>query len=588
MPLSLDHGHGTIEMEDMFSMEEFLAAEQAKDLVRFSTAGSVDDGKSTLIGRLLYDSQNVYEDHVRAVTKAATANVASAIDFAQLTDGLRAEREQGITIDVAYRYFSTTHRKFIIADTPGHEQYTRNMATGASTADVAIILVDARKGILTQSRRHAYIASLLGTRHIVAAVNKMDLVDYSAETFAALERDLQHLAAKLGIDGLLSIPISALHGDNVVDRGTRMPWYDGPTLLEYLETVPTGHDVASAPFRLPIQRVIRPDQHYRGFAGQIAAGSVWPGDRVVALPSGRTSRVKSITTFDGDLDRAVAPMSVALTLEDELDISRGEMLAAAHQAPAVAANFLAALVWMDAEPLDLGKTYLLKHTSQTVKASIRTIQHRVNMQTLEPEPAATLELNSIGVVEVETTRPLFLDTYADQRTTGSFILIDPASHATVAAGMVREVLSGRAASDKKAVAAVAIRDPELLRQVETALGKSGVDVVRTRTGNRALLQRLFQAGVTVLIEAQDLDEFSGEVSLALPNRDRILRTLYRIARGARREAGLYPARAAGGREQPMSTSMPLASTRGTGREDRRRPQPGERADCRGPRGRRSA
>jgi sulfate adenylyltransferase large subunit len=517
MPLSLDRG--ATEMKDMFSMEEFLAAEQAKDLVRFSTAGSVDDGKSTLIGRLLYDSQNVYEDHVRAVTKAATGNVASAIDFAQLTDGLRAEREQGITIDVAYRYFSTTHRKFIIADTPGHEQYTRNMATGASTADVAIILVDARKGILTQSRRHAYIASLLGTRHIVAAVNKMDLVDYSAETFAALERDLQQLASKLGIDGLLSIPISALHGDNVVDRGTRMPWYDGPTLLEYLETVPTGRDLASAPFRLPIQRVIRPDQHYRGFAGQIAAGSVWPGDRVVALPSGRTSRVKSITTFDGDLERAVAPMSVALTLEDELDISRGEMLAAAHQAPAVAANFHAALVWMNAEPLDLSKTYLLKHTSQTVKAIIRTIQHRVNIQTLEPEQAATLELNSIGVVEVETTRPLFLDTYAAQRTTGSFILIDATSHATVAAGMVREVLSGRAASDRKAVAALAIRDPELLRQVETALGKSGVDVVRIRTANRALLQRLFQAGVTVLIEANDLDEFSGEALLARPSTD---------------------------------------------------------------------
>ncbi len=517
MPLSLDRG--AMEMEDMFSMEEFLAAEQAKDLVRFSTAGSVDDGKSTLIGRLLYDSQNVYEDHVRAVTKAATGNAASAIDFAQLTDGLRAEREQGITIDVAYRYFSTTHRKFIIADTPGHEQYTRNMATGASTADVAIILVDARKGILTQSRRHAYIASLLGTRHIVAAVNKMDLVDYSAETFAALERDLQQLAFKLGIEGLLSIPISALHGDNVVDRGIRMPWYEGPTLLEYLETVPTGRDVANAPFRLPIQRVIRPDQHYRGFAGQIAAGSVWPGDRVIALPSGRSSRVKSITTFDGDLDRAVAPMSVALTLEDELDISRGEMLAAAHQAPAATANFRAALVWMDAEPLDLSRSYLLKHTSQTVKASIRAIQHRVNMQNLEPEQAATLELNSIGVVEVETTRPLFLDTYAAQRTTGSFILIDPVSHATVAAGMVRQVLRGRAASDKKAVAAVAFRDPELLRHVETALGKSGIDVVRARTANRALLQRLLQAGVTVLIEAQGPEEFPGEVSLALPNRD---------------------------------------------------------------------
>jgi sulfate adenylyltransferase subunit 1 len=520
MPLSLDHDAGAVEMEDIFSIEDFLAAEQAKDLVRFSTAGSVDDGKSTLIGRLLYDSQNVYEDHVRAVTKAASGNAAAAIDFAQLTDGLRAEREQGITIDVAYRYFSTTHRKFIIADTPGHEQYTRNMATGASTADVAIILVDARKGILTQSRRHAYIASLLGTRHIVAAVNKMDLVEYSRAVFEALERDLQQLAGKLGISGLFSIPISALHGDNVVERGIRMPWYEGPTLLEYLETVPTGHDAASAPFRLPIQRVIRPDQHYRGFAGQIASGSVWPGDRVVALPSGKTSRVKSITTFDGDLARAVAPMSIALTLEDELDISRGEMLAAAHEAPAVAANFLAALVWMNAEPLDPNKTYLLKHTSQTVKATVKTIQHRVNMQTLEPEPAATLELNSIGVVEVETTRPLFLDTYTAQRTTGSFILIDVESHATVAAGMVREILpaeGAHVANKGHAVAAIAIRNLDLLRLLETALLQAGVEAVRTRAGNRELLQRLFRAGVVVLIEAEA--EFSDEASIAIPGTD---------------------------------------------------------------------
>jgi sulfate adenylyltransferase large subunit len=509
MPLAL--------VEDMFSMEEFLAAEQSKDLVRFSTAGSVDDGKSTLIGRLLYDSQNVYEDHVRAVTKVATANVASAIDFAQLTDGLRAEREQGITIDVAYRYFSTAHRKFIIADTPGHEQYTRNMATGASTADVAIILVDARKGILTQSRRHAYIASLLGTRHIVAAVNKMDLVDYSQQVFESLQHDLQNLAAKLGINGLVSIPVSALHGDNVVDRGIRMRWYEGPTLLEYLETVPTAREAANAPFRLPIQRVIRPDQHYRGFAGQIASGSIWPGDRVVALPSGKTSRVKSITTFNGDLPRAVAPMSIALTLEDELDISRGEMLAAAHQPPVVAGNFLATVVWMDAEPLDPGKTYLLKHTSQTVKARVRNIQHRVNMQTLEPEPAAipaeTLDLNSIGMVEVETTRPLFLDPYAAQRVTGSFILIDAASHATVAAGMVREVLSGQSLT-KAVVAAIAIPDPELLRLLEAALFEAGVEVVRTRAGNRDLLHRLFQAGVVVLIESD-----AGEVSIARPCAD---------------------------------------------------------------------
>jgi sulfate adenylyltransferase large subunit len=512
MPLSLSDSTGPGAVEDMFSMEEFLAAEQAKELVRFSTAGSVDDGKSTLIGRLLYDSQNVYEDHVRAVTKAASANVAAAIDFAQLTDGLRAEREQGITIDVAYRYFSTTHRKFIIADTPGHEQYTRNMATGASTADVAIILVDARKGILTQSRRHAYIASLLGTRHIVAAVNKMDLVDYSPEVFYGLQRDLEQLAQKLHLADLQVIPISALLGDNVVDRGVNMDWYEGPTLLEYLETVPLGQGVTGRPFRLPIQRVIRPDQDYRGFAGQIASGAVWPGDRVVALPSGRTSRVKSITTFDGDLARAIAPMSIAVTLEDELDISRGEMLAAAHQPPLVAANFSAALVWMDAQPLDAGKSYLLKHTSQTVKARVTAIRHRVNMQTLDAEPAATLELNSIGVVEVETTRPLFLDPYDANRLTGSFILIDPVSHATVAAGMVREVLSGQ--QNASAVAAIAIRNPDLLRTVETALLRAGLQVVRTRTANRYLIQKLLQIGVVVLIEAEGLSDFPTEISIA--------------------------------------------------------------------------
>jgi sulfate adenylyltransferase large subunit len=505
-------------MEDTLFMEEFLAVEQAKDLVRFSTAGSVDDGKSTLIGRLLYDSQNVYEDHVRAVTKAATPNVAAAIDFAQLTDGLRAEREQGITIDVAYRYFSTAHRKFIIADTPGHEQYTRNMATGASTADVAIILIDARKGILIQSRRHAYIASLLGTRHIVAAINKMDLVDYSAAVFEKLRADLQQLAAKLGIAGLTTIPISALNGDNVVDRGAKMPWYEGPTLLEYLETVPTGDDVAGAPFRLPIQRVIRPDQHYRGFAGQIAAGSVWPGDRVIALPSGKTSRVATITTFDGDLAKAMAPMSIALTLEDELDISRGDMLAAAHQPPTVATNFVASLVWMDAQPLDPSRSYLLKHTSQTVKATVTAIQHRLNMQTLNTEHAETLELNNIGVVEIETTRPLFLDPYAAQRRTGSFILIDPVSHATVAAGMVREIRSATAKDEKshQAVAAVAIRNPALLRTVETALLAGGIEVVRSRSALPDLLQRLFHAGVVVLIEAEDLGAFVHEVSVARP------------------------------------------------------------------------
>ena len=465
--------------QPVFSIEDFLAAEQAKQLVRFSTAGSVDDGKSTLIGRLLYDSQNVYEDHVRAVTKSAGANAPAAIDFAQLTDGLRAEREQGITIDVAYRYFSTSHRKFIIADTPGHEQYTRNMATGASTADVAIILIDARKGILTQSRRHAYIAALLGTPHVVAAVNKMDLVDHSSQVFADLKASIEQLTARLGIEDLRVIPISALNGDNVVDRSTRMPWYEGPTLLQYLETVPIGDDLANAPFRLPIQRVIRPHQDYRGFAGQIAAGSIWPGDRVIALPSGRTSRVASITTFDGDLPHAAAPLSIALTLEDEIDISRGDILASAHEPPTVATRFTADLVWMNAIPLDQAKTYFLKHTASTVKARVTRLDFRINIQTLEEEPAATLELNSIGRVHIESTRPLFLDPYARMRRTGSFILIDAESNATVAAGMVREIGTGAEESPvlRQAIAAAlaaANVEPHQAQQVLNHLAERNI------------------------------------------------------------------------------------------------------------------
>jgi sulfate adenylyltransferase large subunit len=497
----------------MFSMEDFLQAEQEKDLVRFSTAGSVDDGKSTLIGRLLYDSRNVYEDHVRAVTKSGVGSAASAIDFAQLTDGLRAEREQGITIDVAYRYFSTTHRKFIIADTPGHEQYTRNMATGASTADVAIILVDARKGILIQSRRHAYIASLLGIRHIVAAVNKMDLVGFSSETFAKLASDLEVLASRLGIHGLVSIPVSALLGDNVVERSVEMPWYEGPTLLGYLETVPVGPESTNAPFRLPVQRVIRPDQDYRGFAGQIASGRIYPGDRVIALPSGSTSRVKSITTFDGNLDQAMAPMSIALTLEDEVDISRGDVLASAEDPPVSSTRFRADLVWMDARPLNLSQTYLLKHTSQTVKARISSVLSRVNIQTLDSEPASTLELNSIGRVEVETTRPLLLDPYHAQRITGSFILIDPVSHVTAAAGMVREI-ANRTADEwllRFRPTAIAVRDSNLLRSLETRLLDDDVQVVRIRKMDRDLIFKLLQIGMVVLIESPSMES---DVALA--------------------------------------------------------------------------
>lgn len=491
-----------------FSIAEFLRTEQEKDLLRFSTAGSVDDGKSTLIGRLLYDSQNVYEDHVRAVTHTHGEGRAASIDFAQLTDGLRAEREQGITIDVAYRYFSTARRKFIIADTPGHEQYTRNMATGASTADLAIILVDARKGILIQSRRHAYIASLLGIRHVVAAINKMDLVGYSETVFETHKRDLLALAARLRIADLQCIPVSALEGDNVVTRGAAMPWYSGPALLEHLESVPVHQEQQGSPFRMAVQRVIRPHQNFRGFSGQIASGIIRPGDTIAALPSGRTSRVQSISTFDGGLNEASAPLSVTLTLEDELDISRGDLIADAVDAPALTTRFEASIVWLNAEPLDLqrdpAKTWLLKHTSQLVKARIAAILHRVNIETLNEEPASALAMNEIGVVAVETTSPLFVDPYAQNRTTGSFILIDPATNATVGAGMIRRVLDEDALSAAQwahgaAVIAVDART-ELASALERLLLQHSCAVVRTRVESREVWRALLTAGVIAIYE----------------------------------------------------------------------------------------
>jgi len=425
-----------IDREPAFSIEEFLAREQAKDLLRFTTAGSVDDGKSTLIGRLLYDSQNVYEDQIKAVTKASVNRSAGPIDFSLLTDGLRAEREQGITIDVAYRYFATARRKFIIADTPGHEQYTRNMATGASTADLAIILIDARNGVLAQSRRHGFIASLLGIPNFVVAVNKMDLVDYSQDVFRGIESEFREFLGRLSAPHVYFLPISALAGDNVVTRSRHMPWFHQPSLLEFLETVPVQHRARSGAFRFPVQRVIRPDQGFRGYAGQIASGTIRPGDAVVALPSGRRSRVKSIETFDGSLDESIAPMSVTLTLEDEIDISRGDMIASALQPPEAARQFDATVVWMHEQPLEPGRSYWLKHTAQTMPAEIKSARHRINITTLDREPAATLGLNEIGVLRIETSRPIYFDSYAHNRGTGSFILIDPANNATVAAGMI--------------------------------------------------------------------------------------------------------------------------------------------------------
>jgi sulfate adenylyltransferase large subunit len=424
-----------------FEIESFLEQEQSKDLLRFSTAGSVDDGKSTLIGRLLYDSQSVYEDQLKSVVKASVNRSAGAIDFSLLTDGLRAEREQGITIDVAYRYFATARRKFIIADTPGHEQYTRNMATGASTAELAIILIDARNGVLRQSRRHAYIASLLGIPNFVVAVNKMDLVGYDEAVFSAIETEFREFLSRLNRANVYFLPISALAGDNVVHRSHKMRWFEGPSLLEHLEDVPVLQNALSGPFRFPVQRVMRPDQTFRGYAGQIASGSVSPGDNVLVLPSGRQSRIKSIETFDGQLDRAHAPMSVTLTLEDEVDISRGDLISTAQPAATASRQFEATVVWMSEKSLDASHPYLLKHTAQTVKAEVKAVCHRVNIQTLDEEPAGSLEMNGIGVVRIETNRPVFFDLYRRNRGTGCFVLIDPSTNATVGAGMISASLA---------------------------------------------------------------------------------------------------------------------------------------------------
>jgi sulfate adenylyltransferase large subunit len=420
-------------------MAALAVADTAKfvpQMLRFTTAGSVDDGKSTLIGRLLYDSRGVYEDQIKSIRKASVNRTAGAIDFSLLTDGLRAEREQGITIDVAYRYFATARRKFIIADTPGHEQYTRNMATGASTADLAIILIDARQGVLQQSRRHAFIASLLGIQRLVVAVNKMDLVEFDEEVFRGIEKEFSAFLKKLGAPQAYFLPISALLGDNVVERSANTPWFRGVSLLEHLETVDVPALSNAAPFRMPVQRVVRPDASFRGYAGQIVSGTVKPGDAVYVLPAGRRTRVKTISTFDGDLDTAFAPMSVTLTLQDEIDISRGDMIAAAGQVPHASRHLMASVVWMHSTPLEAHKPYLIKHTTQTVKAEVKALQHRVNIHTLEREQASELEMNGIGLVEIETARPLFFDAYAENRYTGGIVFIDPTNNLTVGAGMI--------------------------------------------------------------------------------------------------------------------------------------------------------
>jgi sulfate adenylyltransferase large subunit len=508
----------TLELEPAdFSLSGFLAEEHARDLLRFSTAGSVDDGKSTLIGRLLYDTQSVYEDQLHSIEGKGTTG-AGVLDLALLTDGLRAEREQGITIDVAYRYFSTANRKFIIADTPGHEQYTRNMATGASTASLAIVLVDARKGVLIQSRRHACITALLGVRHILVAVNKMDLVDFNEQVFNDIRADFTAFFDQLGDlrpPHLYFVPVSALSGDNVVHPTAAMPWYIGPSLLELLESVPAAEAGAFDPFRLAVQRVLRPDQNFRGFAGQIAAGTIRPGDPIMVLPSRRISRVDRIVTFDGDLDEAHAPQSVTLTLTDELDISRGDLLVSPESPAVTTTRFTASLVWMDEQPLDLNRRYLLKHTSRTVQAQVIAVQHRLDVATLERQPTATLTLNGIGLVEIESVQPLTVDGYSTNRTTGSFVLIDTVNNATVAAGMIRdtsaEVFSSstipvsaaeRTARWRHAGAHIHLTGPASFADaVERALFVRGGFIVRPTFAAPETVATLTAAGALVLTHA---------------------------------------------------------------------------------------
>lgn len=428
------------------TFEDFLETEKNKELLRLSTAGSVDDGKSTLIGRLLYDSRGVYEDQLESVTKASVGRNAGAIDFSLLTDGLRAEREQGITIDVAYRYFATPKRKFIIADTPGHEQYTRNMVTGASTAELAIVLVDARKGVLPQSRRHAFIATLLGLSHLVVAVNKMDLVDYSREVFDNIAYNFRNFLGGHTVQPFF-IPISALAGDNVVTRSNNMPWYRGPSLIEHLETVPIAAGQVDTAFRFPVQRVVRPDQHFRGYAGTVAAGTIRRGDPVTVLPSGQTTSVARIVTFDGDLPIAPANRAVTITLADEIDISRGDMLVSAGSLPHQSNVFEATMVWLNEMPAETGKRYRLKHTTRSGTAELRTIVHRININSLALEPSSMLAMNEIGQVHLETARPLIFDLYNQNRITGSFILIDPSTNATIAAGLITAARGGKQAGE---------------------------------------------------------------------------------------------------------------------------------------------
>ena len=423
---------------DTQALVDYLASHEKKSLLRFLTCGSVDDGKSTLIGRLLYDTKLIFEDQLAGIEKDSRkfGTVGEDIDLALLVDGLQAEREQGITIDVAYRFFTTDKRKFIVADTPGHEQYTRNMATGASNSDLAVILIDARKGILTQTRRHSFIVSLLGIKHVVLAVNKIDLMDYSQAVFERIVTEYQAFAQSFGFETLQAIPLSARYGDNVLEKSPHVPWYHGPTLVEHLETVDVATDLTAKPFRLPVQWVNRPDLNFRGFSGTVASGSVKPGDAVVVAKSGQTSRIKAIVTYDGDLPVAVAGQAVTLTLDDEIDISRGDVLADPQARPEVADQFQAHLIWMSETELLPGRSYLIKTGTRTVAASVTAIRHKIDVNSFQELAAKTLTLNEVAVVSIDTQEPIAFDPYGDNHETGAFIVIDRVSNLTLGAGMI--------------------------------------------------------------------------------------------------------------------------------------------------------
>jgi bifunctional enzyme CysN/CysC len=524
------------------------------DLLRFSTAGSVDDGKSTLIGRLLYDTKSIFQDQLEQIEGASRRRGEEYLNLALLADGLRAEREQNITIDVAYRYFATPKRKFIIADTPGHVQYTRNMVTGASTAELAIVLVDARKGVLTQSKRHGFISSLLRIPHIVVAVNKMDLVDYSEEVFRRIADEYTRFAGKLDIKDLVFIPISALHGDNIVRHSERMPWYEGTTLLHHLETVNVGTHRNMVDFRFPVQYVVRPHQDFRGFAGRIASGTIQPGEEIVVLPSGRSSRIRAIVTPEGERDEAAAGDSVILTIEDEIDISRGDMIVRRLNVPTVGTRFDAILCWLNEAPLDPTVPYVLMHTTRQVKAFVSKLVYRIDVDTLHREEAATLGLNDIGRVEITTAQPIFFDPYAINHVTGSFILVDPFTNVTVGAGMIRG--TARTADDlfgdaraRESVAAPPAgpaspgvvwegwnipREEREARNGHKAavLWFTGLSGAGKSTIARALERRLFEAGCqTVLLDGDQLRHgLCGDLGFTAGDRKENIRRAGEVAR----------------------------------------------------------